>query len=182
MDSSRKSDAAARQAGSIGGERAAVASWEDGGVRIRILRVRGKEDEDLPLPAVATPGSAGVDLRAAVVEPVEIAPGMRARIPTGFALEIPPGFEGQVRPRSGLALRYGITLPNAPGTIDSDYRGEVAVVLANLGEELFVVRRGERIAQLVIAPVMSPRFIEVSEAEGLAPTDRGAGGFGHTGS
>lgn len=143
--------------------------------------MRGASDADLPLPAPATPGSAGMDLRAAVQEPVEIAPGERALVPTGFALELPEGYEGQVRPRSGLALRHGITLPNAPGTIDADYRGEVCVLLANLGKERFVVKRGDRIAQLVIAPVTRAEWVEVEAHDALAPSGRGSGGFGHTG-
>jgi dUTP pyrophosphatase len=150
-------------------------------VRARIVRVRGAGDADLPLPAPATPGSAGMDLRAAVREPLELAPGARALVPTGFALELPEGYEGQVRPRSGLALRHGITLPNAPGTIDADYRGEVCVLLANLGHETFVVNRGDRIAQLVIAPVTRAEWVEVEADDALAPSQRGSGGFGHSG-
>jgi len=150
-------------------------------IQVKIFRVRGERDADLPLPSAATPGSAGVDLRAALDKPLELSPGARALVPTGFALELPPGFEAQVRPRSGLALRHGIVLPNAPGTIDSDYRGEVAVLLANLGDQVFVVRRGDRIAQLVVAPVIRPAFIEIAAHERLAPTQRGAGGFGHSG-
>ena len=118
------------------------------------------------------------DLSSAAAEPIEIAPGGRVAVPTGLAFEIPPGFEGQVRPRSGLARKFGITLPNAPGTIDSDYRGEVQVLLANLGAEPYVVNPGDRIAQLVIAPVA---IAELEEADSLADSDRGAGGFGHTG-
>jgi len=132
----------------------------------------------LPLPAVASAGSAGVDLRAAIDGERTIRIGERARIPTGLILEIPAGWEGQVRPRSGLAWRHGITLLNSPGTIDSDYRGEVLVILANLGQEDVVIRRGDRIAQLVVAPVARVTF---EEASGLGATDRGAGGFGSTG-
>ena len=150
-------------------------------VRARIVRVRGARDADLPLPQPATPGSAGMDLRAAVAEPLELAPGARALVPTGFALELPEGYEGQVRPRSGLALRHGITLPNAPGTIDADFRGEVCVILANLGQEPFLVKRGDRIAQLVIAPVTRALWVEVEATDALAPSGRGSGGFGHTG-
>jgi len=150
-------------------------------IEIRIFRVRGARDGDLPLPAPATAGSAGLDLRAALEAELELAPGARALVPTGFALAIPPGFEGQVRPRSGLALRHGITLPNAPGTIDSDYRGEVSVILQNGGKEPFVVRRGDRIAQLVIAPVLRAELIEVHSADALGASERGEGGFGHTG-
>jgi dUTP pyrophosphatase len=134
--------------------------------------------EGLPLPCFATAGSAGADLHAAVSQEVTLAPRQRLAIPTGLAIAIPPGFEGQVRPRSGLALRWGVTLANAPGTIDSDYRGEVMVVLVNLGEEPFLIRRGERIAQLVIAPVTRARFVERPT---LPDTGRGSGGFGSTG-
>ncbi len=144
--------------------------------RIRVLRL--PHGEGLPVPRPATPGSAGVDLAAAVTEPVTVAPGERALVPTGFALAIERGFEGQLRPRSGLALRHGVTLPNSPGTIDSDYRGEVQVILCNLGSEPFRVARGDRVAQLVIAPVAASAWEEVSE---LDPTSRGAGGFGHSG-
>jgi dUTP pyrophosphatase len=119
-----------------------------------------------------------VDLSAAVSEDLVIAPGERALVPSGFAIELPEGYEAQVRPRSGLALRHGITLPNAPGTIDADYRGEVKVILMNLGDRDFVVSRGERIAQLVVAPV-SP--VSWSEVDTLGETGRGEGGFGHTG-
>jgi dUTP pyrophosphatase len=150
-------------------------------IPVEVFRVRGARDADLPLPAPATPESAGLDLCAAVEADLVLAPGERALVPTGFALAIPPGYEGQVRPRSGLALRHGITIPNAPGTIDSDYRGEVAVILQNGGGEPFVVRRGERIAQLVIAAVAKPVMVEVSSADALGGTARGAGGFGHTG-
>lgn len=133
---------------------------------------------DLPLPCPASPGASGCDLRAAVTEPLTLAPGGRALVPTGLTLEIPPGWEGQVRPRSGLALRHGVTVLNAPGTIDSDYRGEVGVILANLGDEPFTVARGDRIAQLVLAPVATPAW---EEADSLAASDRGSGGFGSTG-
>ncbi len=134
----------------------------------------------LTLPAYQSSGAAGMDLRAAVAEdtPLMLAPGARALVPTGFAIAIPDGYEGQVRPRSGLALKHGVTCLNTPGTIDSDYRGELGVILANLGEEAFIVRRGERIAQLVIAPVTA---VEVAEVEALDDTARGAGGFGSTG-
>ncbi len=143
-------------------------------VRIRRL----PHAEGLPLPEPASAGSAGVDLRAAVDADWVLEPGARAAIPTGLCLEIPAGWEGQVRPRSGLALRHGLTLLNSPGTIDSDYRGELQVILANLGQEPFVVRRGERIAQLVVAAVATPRF---EAAQDLSPTRRGPGGFGSTG-
>jgi len=123
-------------------------------------------------------GAAGLDLASAAEETIEIPAGGRVAIPTGLAFEIPAGFEGQVRPRSGLARKFGITLPNAPGTIDSDYRGEVQVLLANLGAEPYLVHPGDRIAQLVIAPVVTA---ELEEADSLADSHRGAGGFGHTG-
>jgi dUTP pyrophosphatase len=148
---------------------------------IRIFRVRGALDRDLPLPAAATPESAGMDLRAAVPDELMLPPGERALVPTGFAVAIPPGFEGQVRPRSGLALRHGISIPNAPGTIDADYRGEVAVLLHNGGKEPFRLRRGERIAQLVIAPIARAQLEEVESSDDLGTTERGPGGFGHTG-
>ncbi len=145
-------------------------------VTIRMQRL--PHAEGLPLPAYATDGSAGMDLRAAVTEPVRLPPQARALVPTGLCLEIPPGFEGQVRPRSGLAVRQGLTVLNTPGTIDSDYRGEVQVILINLGSEDVVIARGDRIAQLVVAPVARAELLEVGT---LAHSDRGAGGFGHTG-
>ena len=136
--------------------------------------------EGLPLPAYETAGSAGMDLRAAVPEdqPMTLAPGQRALVPTGLKIALPLGFEAQVRARSGLALKHGIICPNAPGTIDSDYRGECGVILANIGAEPFVIRRGERIAQLVIAKHERADWVEV---ETLDETARGAGGFGSTG-
>ena len=142
--------------------------------------VRLPHAEGLALPSYETAGAAGMDLRAAVPEdrPLILLPGKRALVPSGLVLEIPDGFEGQVRPRSGLALKHGITCLNTPGTIDSDYRGEVKVILINLGEEPFEIRRGERIAQLVPAPVLRADFVEASE---LAETARGEGGFGSTG-
>lgn len=133
---------------------------------------------DLPLPAYETEGAAGLDLRAAIAEPVTLVPGMRTLVPTGLSMQLPAGFEGQVRPRSGLALRHGVTVLNAPGTVDSDYRGEVSVVLINHGSENFTVTRGDRIAQLVIAPVS---HVRLSEVETLDDTARGAGGYGSTG-
>ncbi len=134
----------------------------------------------LPTPGRASEGAAGVDLSAATVEgeDVVLAPGARKLVPTGFAIAVPAGFEGQVRPRSGLALKHGVTVLNSPGTIDADYRGEIGVVLINLGQEPFVVRRGLRIAQLVIAQ-LAPVLIE--EVASLAETARGEGGFGSTG-
>lgn len=136
--------------------------------------------EGLPLPAYETAGSAGMDLRAAVPEdqPLTLAPGQRALVPTGLKIAVPLGYEAQVRARSGLALKHGIICPNAPGTIDSDYRGECGVILANISHEPFVVRRGERIAQLVIARHERADWVEVEE---LDVTARGAGGFGSTG-
>jgi dUTP pyrophosphatase len=132
--------------------------------------------EGLPLPSYATEGAAGLDVVSA--EDLTLAPGQRHAVATGFAIAIPEGYEGQVRPRSGLALKHGITCLNTPGTIDHDYRGEVKVILANLGSESFEVRRGERIAQLVPAPLLKAAFREV---EALDDTSRGAGGFGSTG-
>ncbi|WP_441510008.1 dUTP diphosphatase [Bosea sp. TAF32] len=133
---------------------------------------------DLPLPAYETAGAAGLDLRAAIAGPLVLAPGERALIPTGLAMQLPDGFEGQVRPRSGLAAKHGVTVLNAPGTVDSDYRGEVKVPLINLGQEAFAIARGDRIAQLVIAPVTHAKLTEVASLEATA---RGAGGFGSTG-
>jgi dUTP pyrophosphatase len=135
---------------------------------------------DLPLPAYETAHAAGMDLRAAVPadEPLTLRPGDRHAVPTGLTMAIPPGFEGQVRPRSGLALRHGVTCLNSPGTIDADYRGEVKVILINHGPEAFVVRRGDRIAQLLISPVVQASWREVAS---LDETQRGAGGFGSTG-
>jgi dUTP pyrophosphatase len=144
------------------------------GVQVRRLA----NGAGLPLPGYATEGSAGMDLLAAVAADMVLAPGKRALVPTGISIALPSGFEAQIRPRSGLALRSGITVLNAPGTIDADYRGEVGVVLANLGAEPFIVRRGEKIAQLVIAPVTRATWWEVSA---LPPSGRGAGGFGSTG-
>jgi dUTP pyrophosphatase len=133
---------------------------------------------DLPLPAYRTAGAAGMDLLAAVAAPLELAPGERRLVPTGIALALPDGYEAQVRPRSGLALDHGVTVLNAPGTIDGDYRGEVGVLLVNHGREPFRVARGDRIAQLVVAPVARADWCE---AASLAPTPRGPGGFGSTG-
>jgi dUTP pyrophosphatase len=132
----------------------------------------------LPLPAYASADAAGMDLVAAVTRPVTLAPGERGLVPTGLAIALPPGFEAQVRPRSGLALKHGITLLNSPGTIDADYRGEIGVVLVNLGQAPFTVERGLRVAQLVVAPVSRVTWVETGE---LTETARGAGGFGSTG-
>jgi dUTP pyrophosphatase len=143
---------------------------------IEIELQRLPHGQGLPLPARATEHAAGLDVVAA--EDLTLAPGQRHAVATGFAIAIPPGYEVQVRPRSGLALKHGITCLNTPGTIDSDYRGEVRVILANLGSEPFEVRRGERIAQLVPANVLTAAFREV---EALSETSRGSGGFGSTG-
>jgi len=143
-------------------------------VRIRRL----PHADGLPLPAYETPGSAGMDVRAAVESPLALPPGGIALVPTGFAIEVPEGFEMQVRPRSGLAAKHGITLPNSPATIDSDYRGEVRVIVQNLGPEPFTIERGMRIAQMVLQRV--PR-VEWVEADELTATSRESGGFGHTG-
>ena len=143
-------------------------------VSISILRL--PNGADLPLPAYASAGAAGMDVVSA--DTLTIAPGARAAVPTGFAVAIPPGHEIQVRPRSGLALNHGITCLNTPGTIDADYRGEVKVILANLGQQPFAIRRGDRIAQLVVAPVAAAAFVEVTA---LDATPRGTGGFGSTG-
>jgi len=147
-------------------------------VTVKVKRVRGDEDQDIPVPRYMTQSSSGMDLFAAVVEDVTLEPGERKLIPTGIALSIPEGYEGQVRPRSGLALKDGVTLLNTPGTIDSDYRGEVGVLLINFGQQPFKVKRGDRIAQLVIAPVYKATLEVVDE---LQVTPRSGGGFGHTG-
>ncbi len=145
-------------------------------MKIRVRRLR--HAADLPLPSPASAGSAGADLRAAVGEPVTLAPGAHALIPTGLQLELPAGCEAQVRPRSGLAMRHGVTVLNSPGTIDSDYRGEVGVLLINHGREPFTVRHGERIAQLVVARVEAVEWLEAMD---LSASERGAGGFGSSG-
>jgi len=145
-------------------------------VAVDIMRL--PHGADLPLPEYATPDSAGVDLLAAVSEDVSLAPGERTLIPTGIALSLPRGYEAQIRPRSGLALKNGLTLLNTPGTIDADYRGEIGIILANLGQESFVVERGMRIAQMVVAPVSQ---VSWNMVESLDDSERGAGGFGSTG-
>jgi|SRR5918995_908291 dUTP pyrophosphatase len=147
-------------------------------VVVRVKRL--PHGEGLPLPSYQSAHAAGLDMVAGVPEgqPVELKPGARALIPTGFALELPVGFEAQVRPRSGLAIKHGVTLLNSPGTVDADYRGELMVILVNHGREPFIVRRGDRIAQLVIAPVAS---VEIAAVEDLGATERGQGGFGSTG-
>ena len=144
-------------------------------IPVAVLRVGGR-GEPLELPRQQTAGAAGMDLRAD--EPVELAPGERRLVPTGLAVAIPPGFEGQLRPRSGLALKHGLGMVNAPGTVDSDYRGEVGVILVNWGREPVRLARGERIAQLVVAPVTRAVLLEVAELPG---SERGGGGFGSTG-
>jgi dUTP pyrophosphatase len=141
--------------------------------------VRLAHGADLPLPSYESPGAAGMDLRAAVEVPVVLAPGGRAAVPTGISIALPEGFEAQVRPRSGFALREGVTALNSPGTVDSDYRGEVKVILINHGTEAVTIRRGDRIAQLVVAAVARADWNEVGS---LDETDRGLGGFGSTGS
>ncbi|MFD0671684.1 dUTP diphosphatase [Cohnella sp. GCM10027633] len=143
---------------------------------IQLKRLPG--NEDVPLPQQMSEWAAGFDVHAAVAEPVELAPGQRALIPTGFAMAMPRELEAQVRPRSGLAFKHGITCLNTPGTIDADYRGEVKVLLINLGQEPFTINRGERIAQIVFQEVPRVSLQEVTE---LPDTVRGAGGFGHTG-
>jgi dUTP pyrophosphatase len=145
-------------------------------IPIQIKRIKGHED--LPLPQYETASSAGMDLRAAVTASVILEPGKIVLVSCGFSIAVPEGFEAQVRPRSGLASKFGITLPNSPGTIDSDYRGEIKVPLINLGPEKFEITRGLRIAQMVVAPVNRVRWHEVEELE---ETGRSTGGFGHTG-
>jgi dUTP diphosphatase len=143
-----------------------------------VIKLRRVRPSSLPLPRYQSADAAGMDLIADIEASLEIAPMGRAAVPTGIAMEIPPGFEGQVRPRSGRALEEGLTLINSPGTIDADYRGEIKVLLVNLGSAPIAVRRGDRVAQLVIAPVARAELIEVAE---LGPSSRGSGGFGHTG-
>jgi dUTP pyrophosphatase len=143
-------------------------------VTVRVKRLR----QGAQIPAYQSANAAGMDLVADLSGTVLVAPGQRRSIPTGIALEIPPGYEGQVRPRSGRAIREGLTLINTPGTIDADYRGEVMVLIVNLGDETIEIHPGDRIAQLIIAPVTR---VEIVEAGDLAPSKRGGGGFGHTG-
>jgi dUTP pyrophosphatase len=140
--------------------------------------MRLPHNPDLEMPKVASPLAAGLDLSACVAEPLTLAPGKRAVIPTGFAMALPAGYEAQIRPRSGLAAKHGVTVLNAPGTIDADYRGEVGVILINHGDQPFTIDRGMRIAQMVVAKVEAVQFTPVSI---LPDTDRGAGGFGSTG-
>ncbi|MGI9366130.1 MAG: dUTP diphosphatase [Rhizobiaceae bacterium] len=146
-----------------------------------IMRIkRLAHGAELQLPSYESAAAAGMDLRAALPEnePLILEPGKRALVPTGLAIELPPGHEGQVRPRSGLAVKHGISLVNTPGTIDADYRGEVKILMINHGEEAFEVQRGMRIAQMVVVPV---KQVEIAEVEGLSNTERGDGGFGSTG-
>jgi dUTP pyrophosphatase len=145
---------------------------------IKVLVTRRAGCEDLPLPAYQTDGAAGMDLAAAVDAPLALAPGERALVPCGLYIALPAGYEAQVRPRSGLSLRHGVTMVNTPGTVDCDYRGELQVILINHGREPFVVTRGMRIAQLVIAPVTKAELVEVAA---LPESRRGVKGFGHTG-
>ena len=145
-------------------------------VEVRIVQDPGTED--IPLPSYETGHAAGMDLRAAVSDPLTLAPGQRELIPTGLRIALPEGYEAQVRPRSGLAIKHGISLLNSPGTIDADYRGEIRVIMANLGAEPFTIQRGDRIAQLIVAPVTRVSWQPTKE---LDVTARGEGGFGHTG-
>ena len=147
-------------------------------IKIKLARLP-EIPPDFPLPAYATAGSSGMDLHAAVVTESKLKSGERMLVPCGFQMEIPSGFEAQIRPRSGLAIKNGVTVLNTPGTIDSDYRGEVKVILINMGKDDFLIKRGDRIAQMVIAPVTR---VELDQVERVSETVRGAGGFGHTGS
>ncbi len=145
-------------------------------VEVAITREPGTED--IPLPAYETEHAAGMDMRASVTEPLTLAPGQRALVPTGLRIALPEGYEAQIRPRSGLAIKHGISLLNSPGTIDADYRGEIRIIIANLGQEPFTIARGDRIAQMIVAPVTKVAWRAV---DSLDETKRGAGGFGHTG-
>ncbi|MBF0477341.1 MAG: dUTP diphosphatase [Deltaproteobacteria bacterium] len=145
---------------------------------VRIKRVRPDQDGDLPIPRYMPPGASGVDLSAAVPENIVIAPNEIKLIPTGWAVSVPPGYEAQIRPRSGLALKHGLTLLNSPGTIDADYRGEIGLIVVNFGPNPYTIRRGDRIAQMIISRVFRADFEESSD---LDDTTRNAGGFGHTG-
>lgn len=145
---------------------------------IAIKRLKPEKDADLPMPCYMTSNSAGMDLCAALTTPQTIAPGAIALIPTGLAIALPDGFEAQIRPRSGLAVKHGIGLINSPGTIDADYRGEIRIAVINLGPEAYTIRRGERIAQMIVQRVYQARLKIVQD---LDETDRGEGGFGHTG-
>jgi len=145
-------------------------------IEIKVKRVNG--NHDIALPRYESEGSSGMDIRAYVEEPVLLKPGEIRLIPTGLAVSIPPGYEGQIRPRSGLALKHGIGMANSPGTIDSDYRGEIGIIVINWGQDVFTISRGDRIAQMVIAKVYPADIIDV---EDLDSTQRGEGGFGHSG-
>jgi dUTP pyrophosphatase len=146
-------------------------------MKIQITRL-SPSSRDVPLPAYATEGAAGMDIRAVLDDPMIVAPGATVLVPTGFAIAVPAGYEAQIRPRSGLAIKNRIGVLNAPGTIDSDYRGEVRVILSNFGSAEFTIHRGDRIAQMIIAPYVKAEW---DEREALDDTTRGAGGFGHTG-
>jgi len=150
----------------------------DDSVPVRVLVRRTERAPDLPLPAAATVGSSGLDLRACIPRPVTLAPQGRALVGTGIAIALPAGYEAQIRPRSGLAAEHGVTLLNSPGTVDSDYRGEIRLVVINLGSSAYTIRRGDRIGQMVVAPVAAVRLEEV---EDLPVSSRDIGGFGHTG-
>ncbi|MDR1159453.1 MAG: dUTP diphosphatase [Syntrophomonadaceae bacterium] len=145
-------------------------------VKVNIKRLHS---EDLPLPAYMTAGASGLDLYAAIASPVLIRSGERILVPTGIAIAVPSGWEAQIRPRSGLAIKHGLTLLNSPGTIDSDYRGEIKIIVINCGQQEYTLFKGERIAQMVFSPVVRAKLCEVTGA--LEETDRGTGGFGHTG-
>ena len=145
---------------------------------LRIRRLNPEKDRDLPIPEYMSPGASGLDLPAAIEGEIILAPGEIRLVPTGLALAIPPGYEGQVRPRSGLALKHGITLVNTPGTIDSDYRGELGLAIINLGQKSYTIRRGDRLAQLVLHKVYRA---DIRLVEDLEATDRADGGFGHSG-
>src|SRR5262245_46717179 len=153
-------------------------SSQEDSKEMKVLVRRVTESSDLPLPAYATPGSVGLDLRACISQPITLPPGGRALVGTGLAVALPEGFEAQIRPRSGLAAEHGVTLLNSPGTIDADYRGEIRLVVVNLGNAPYTIRRGHRIGQMVRERVAHARLEEVKE---LPATRRGAGGFGHTG-
>lgn len=147
-------------------------------IDVKIMRLRPAMDTDIPLPVYMTPGAAGMDIYAAPPAEIELAPGSITLVPTGFAMALPVGYEAQIRPRSGLAIKHGLTIVNAPGTIDADYRGEVQIGLINLGQHPYVIKRGERIAQMIIMPVLKANLVVVDK---LDETTRNTGGFGHTG-
>jgi dUTP pyrophosphatase len=153
-------------------------SFHDDPFPTKVLIRRTEDNPDLPLPARATSGSAGLDLRACIRQPLTLNPGSRALVGTGVCVGLPPGFEAQIRPRSGLAAEHGVTLLNSPGTIDSDYRGEIRLVVINHGQAPFTIRRGDRIGQMVVSRSVK---VELDEVKELPATDRNAGGFGHTG-